>query len=63
MLSAIKNYLVESVHEIRKVSWPTKTQLKNYTMLVVIMSVSMVIFFGLIDYVLSQGLAILLTKG
>ncbi|MBU0661208.1 preprotein translocase subunit SecE [Patescibacteria group bacterium] len=55
-LVSFKNYLVDSVHEMKKVTWPTKTQTQNYTIFVVIMSVGVALFFGIIDYVLNLGL-------
>ncbi|MBT3816899.1 MAG: preprotein translocase subunit SecE [Candidatus Magasanikbacteria bacterium] len=55
-LLQLKDYLVSSVHETKKVTWPTKKQTKNYTIFVIAMSISVALFFGVIDYVLNIGL-------
>lgn len=52
----IKNYFVEAVVEMKKVIWPTKKQVKMYTVLVVIMSLGVAVFFGILDYVFNLGL-------
>lgn len=53
-------YFVESVHEIRKVSWPSKHKLLNSTMIVIGLSLGIAIFLGLIDYGLNQLLQFIL---
>ncbi len=60
MFNAIKTYVVESAHEIKKVSWPTKQQTKNYTLLVIAFSLCMAVFLGLLDVLLSRGLELLI---
>lgn len=55
MLEGIKSYIVGSYAEMKKVSWPTKNQTINYSLLVIGLSVFMAIFFAGLDYVLSVG--------
>lgn len=49
-------YVRESVHELKKVSWPTKKQAIAYTIVVVAMSVGMAVLFAILDKVFSFGL-------
>lgn len=56
MVGKIKNYFVEAVGEMKKVVWPTKQQTINYTVLVIILSVGVAMFFGVLDYLLNIGL-------
>lgn len=56
MISRLQTYLIEAVAEIRKVIWPNRKQTINYTILVVIMSVGMALFFGILDFLFSMGL-------
>jgi len=44
-------YLKDSRAELRKVTWPTREQTKNHTLMVIGISVSVAIFLGAIDYV------------
>ncbi|MEK7576238.1 MAG: preprotein translocase subunit SecE [Patescibacteria group bacterium] len=52
MFSRLTNYLKETRQELRKVNWPTRTQTIQYTILVIVISVGVAIFLGVIDYVL-----------
>lgn len=56
LLKNLKNYLVESVQEMRKVVWPNKRQVKVYTILVIAMSLGVAIFFSVLDYIFNLGL-------
>ncbi len=56
LFTKLKKYLVESYYEMKKVTWPTKTQTTNYSLLVIGMSVALAIFFGVLDYILNIGL-------
>lgn len=56
----IKNYLLGSVSEMKKVIWPTRQQTINYTLLVISFSVGMIIFFGILDYIFNLGLEALI---
>ena len=56
MIGKIHAYLVEAIAEMKKVVWPTKEQTINYTLLVIVLSIGVAIFFGILDYVLNLGL-------
>lgn len=62
IFSAIKNYFVSSYAEMKKVSWPTKKQTINYSLLVVGLSIGMAVFFAVLDYVFNLGIAELITR-
>lgn len=55
-MDKITAYFKASYAELHKVSWPTKTQTTNYSLVVIGLSVGMAIFFGALDYVLNLGL-------
>ncbi|MBI5728441.1 MAG: preprotein translocase subunit SecE [Candidatus Magasanikbacteria bacterium] len=56
----IKTYFIESVVELKKVVWPSKKQTTTYTILVVVMSVGVAIFFAVLDYIFNRGLQTLI---
>jgi preprotein translocase subunit SecE len=50
-------YLQEVVREIKKISWPTREQTQNMTLLVVIASVTVGLYIGLLDYIFQRIVA------
>ena len=48
-IDSMKDFIVESKDELKKVSWPNKTQIKNSTRVVVIISILSGIYIGLAD--------------
>lgn len=54
------NYVTESREELRKVAWPSRSVVMRDTIIVVAVSLSMAVFFGVVDYGLSKGLEKLL---
>ena len=56
MLNAVKNYFIGAYQEMRKVTWPTKSQTINYSIMVIALSVGMALFFGLLDYIFNLGI-------
>lgn len=55
IFSKISNYIRESIAELKKVTWPTKKQTVNYTLLIIGISLAVAFFIGVIDYILSLG--------
>jgi len=53
MLEKVKNYLAETRVELRKVTWPNKGELKDATRIVVVASILLTIFIGIVDQILS----------
>lgn len=52
--SSIAKYLENIVAELKKVVWPTKQEAINLSLLVVIVSITMGIVLGLLDYGFTQ---------
>ena len=48
MVAGVKRYFAETVGELRKVSWPTKREAWYLTVVVLIVTVIMSIFLGII---------------
>ncbi len=49
--NALVKYFKETRAELRKVTWPTRDETKNLTLIVVGVTVTMAIFLGLLDYI------------
>lgn len=62
MFTAIKDYFVGSFHEMKKVTWPTKNQTINYSLVVIGLSIGMAMFLGLLDYVFEMGVTALFLR-
>jgi preprotein translocase subunit SecE len=61
-MSKIINYFTSAWNEAKKVSWPTKKQTLNYSMLVIALSVGFALFFVALDYVFNFGLEKLISR-
>lgn len=55
--NAIVRYLRETRAELRKVHWPTRQEAWNLTKVVLIVTVSMAILLGLLDYLFALELS------
>ena len=49
-----RSWWQETRNELRKVTWPTREQTRNLTLVVVAVCIAMATFLGVVDYVLSQ---------
>lgn len=54
MLERFKNYLGETKVEMKKVTWPTKGELKDATRVVIVASLLLTAFIAVIDQILSR---------
>lgn len=61
-ISKLITYIQESIAEMKKVTWPTKKQTANYTLLVIGISLAVATFIGLVDFILTLGVEKVLTK-
>lgn len=52
--NAIMRFYRETAGELRKVTWPTREEAKNLTLIVLIVLFAMAIFLGTIDYLGAQ---------
>lgn len=50
------NYLRETRGELRHVTWPSRSQTINYTVIVLVISIGTGIFLGVLDFVFGKGL-------
>lgn len=61
-MSKLTNYLKESVAEMKKVTWPTKKETYNYTLLVIGISIGVALFLGILDYIFTTGFQFIINK-
>jgi preprotein translocase subunit SecE len=54
MIEKIKNYLSETRIEIKKVTWPTVAELKESTRVVIVATLILTAFIGVVDQILSR---------
>jgi len=47
------SFVKESIEELKKVTWPKRDQVINYTMVVVGASIAVAIFLGVLDMIFS----------
>jgi preprotein translocase subunit SecE len=63
MLQRIRRYLDESWSELKKVTWPTRQQTLNLTVLVFVVSFVVGVFISVFDLIFAAGLAFIGTLG
>jgi len=61
-MNKLTNYILESVGEMKKVTWPTKKETYNYTLLVIAISIGVALFLGLLDYLFNSGLQFIIYR-
>lgn len=54
MIERLKSFLTDTKNELKKVTWPTKEELKEATRVVIVASFLLTIFIGAVDQVLSR---------
>ncbi|MFA5184636.1 MAG: preprotein translocase subunit SecE [Patescibacteria group bacterium] len=54
-MNKLTAYFQESLAEMKKVTWPTKKETYNYTLLVIGISLGVAIFLGVLDYIFAAG--------
>lgn len=50
-MTKVIQFLKEVRHELSKVSWPTRSQIVQYTWMVIAISLAVAIFLGLLDFI------------
>ena len=58
--NAIVRYFKETRAEIRKVSWPTREEATNLTLIVLGVTVAMAIFLGTVDFIFATLIRLIL---
>jgi len=61
-MNKITGYIKEVLAEAKHVTWPTKKQTVFYTIAVIVISVFVAYYLGLLDYLFKEGLGLLLIK-
>jgi len=61
-MDKIINYFKGAIAEMRKVTWPTKKETYNYTVLVIVASLAMAAFLGGLDYIFTFGIEKILNR-
>lgn len=56
----VQRYIRETVGELRKVNWPTRQEATNLTIIVLIVTFSMSIVLGLLDFIYTRLIAFIL---
>ena len=56
LIGGVTQYFKDSRAELKKVSWPTKEQTKNHTLMVIGISIGVAVFLGVIDYLFNWAL-------
>jgi preprotein translocase subunit SecE len=59
VLQRIRRFFSESYSELKKVTWPTREQVRNLTVLVFAVSAAVGVFIGFFDFVWTEALKIL----
>lgn len=52
--NVITRYFKETIAELKKVSWPTRQEALNLTLIVVGFTIFMAVLLGLIDYIFAR---------
>jgi len=60
MFKKLSDYIKNSIIELKKVSWPDKDKTFRHTLLVVGISLSVAAFLGLIDFILTKVLQLVI---
>ena len=55
MFNKIAKYFKETKLELAKVAWPSRIELRDSTIVVIILSVLLSLFIGIVDYALSKA--------
>lgn len=55
-MKKIKTFIVESYGEFKKVVWPSRESVRASVKVVIVSTIVFALFFGLVDFLLSQGL-------
>jgi preprotein translocase subunit SecE len=57
MFEKAKHFVTDVIVEMKKVSWPSTTELRGSTVVVIVTVILISIFIGVVDRILAFGLA------
>ncbi len=63
MWEKVKRYSKETVAELRKMTWPTKDELIGSTVVVIVTSLIIAVFIGVVDRILTFLVTLIFTSG
>ncbi len=58
----LTRYIKDSYAEMKKVTWPTREETTKLTIVVILISISVAAFLGLLDYIFSLGIKEIITS-
>ena len=58
--NAVQRYINETIGELRKVTWPTRREATNLTIIVIIVTLSMSALLGILDFIYTKIFALIL---
>ena len=56
-MTRLRRYIAESWSELKKVTWPTRLQVRNLTVLVFLISAMIGVFIAAVDFIFFQLIA------
>ena len=59
MLKRIRTFVEESIAELRKVTWPTREQVRNLTVLVFVISAAVGVYIAFFDFLWLRALDVI----
>jgi preprotein translocase subunit SecE len=59
--NALQRYINETIGELRKVTWPTRKEATNLTIIVLVVMFGMSVILGLLDFIFARFFAYILT--
>ena len=62
VVTNLKQYILDSIAEMKKVVWPSRRQTIQYTIIVIVLSVGLALLLGALDYVFNLGLEKIIIK-
>jgi preprotein translocase subunit SecE len=60
MFGKVRQFISEVMAEMKKVSWTTRAELVDSTLIVILSSFLLGLFVGVIDFVFSRGIAVII---
>ena len=60
MIAKVQKFIGEVLAEMKKVSWTTRKELVDSTLIVIFSSFLLGIFVGIIDFAFSKGVAVII---
>ena len=60
MISKVKKFISEVIAEMKKVSWTTRQELVDSTLIVILSSFLLGLFVGAIDFIFSRGISVII---